>query len=146
MPKIYTPYPWLVRIIHLDEGGPAFGVYEHTHPAIAVDREFWPDQYHPPTDANGYFQLDKYAGVSENRIGVALLIKAIPDMHKLLEIALRIIDEYFPAKIYSDDPEPFDETKLKELYYANRREDIRRLLAYLENPTELEEPNTHLRA
>lgn len=127
-----TPYPWMVRLI--DAGGePAFAVYEHTHPVIGVDSNYWPDRYEVPPEKDGYFPIEEYSGVMPNRMGVARMILLAPAMYHLLHSMLEFLDTNYPAEKYPHDIEhPEDRKKFAEWVVARDRESIRDILQKVE--------------
>jgi hypothetical protein len=123
-----TPYPWMVRLMQAD-GEPAFAVYEHTVPVIAVDREYWPDSYERPVEKGGYFPIEEYSAVMANRMGVVRMILLAPAMYHLLGNMLEFLDTHYPAEKYPHDIEhPEDKQAFAEWVIARDRESIRDIL------------------
>lgn len=127
-----TPYPWMVRLMNTGLG-PAFTVYEHVEPVIAIDRDYWPDRYDAPAEKDGYFPIEKYSGIMPNRMGVCRMLLLAPAMYHLLESMLEFLDTNYPAEKYPHDIEhPEDREKFAEWVLARDRESIRDILQKVE--------------
>ena len=85
-----TPGPWQVVMVRNDDGVTSYMVREHTHPSVVVEREqYWPDDYEPETDADGYWLPDEKIDALPHRVGnarlIAAAINALPELLARLE-------------------------------------------------------------
>lgn len=75
-----TRRPWQVRMNRDQFGTTGYTLLQHTHGAIAVNKEdYFPAGYNPPTDEYGYHQPDEHMDCSEHLVANAELLAALSE-------------------------------------------------------------------
>lgn len=93
----HTEGPWMV-FINRDNGATRYSVESHTNTAVCVahDGSFWPENYEPNVDMDGYFQPDHEMDCDVSKISNAYLIAAAPDLLDVISYALDVSSEGLP--------------------------------------------------
>lgn len=95
--------PWQILLKRDEDGNTGYHIREHTHPAIAMDKNsYWDDDYEPSTDQDGYYQPDGYEDVMEYRIDNARYLSIAPEMETKLREIVELMPDIMQAIAWSN--------------------------------------------
>ena len=82
-----TKGPWQIVMARNEEGSTCYMVREHTHSSVVVERDqYWPENYEPKTDSDGYWLPDEKMDALPHRVGnAALIVAAVNALPALLD-------------------------------------------------------------
>jgi hypothetical protein len=81
-----TRGPWQIVITRNVRDATSFMIREHSHPSVCVEADlFWPEDYEPLTDDDGYCQPDGHMDASPHHsANAALIVSAVNALPALL--------------------------------------------------------------